>query len=450
MHKSKQNIFMKFLEGELRPLCFPQALSIRETAHAPDPVEFLADKINPHLFLRAKDFPEIDQNEVAAIATERILRPLKNQADSGFGNEWNRLTAISAAQTLGIPTHHLERKLKSNSPSAKTLKTRQAEVSQAWEQNCQLKAKEHSERFGAEVAKLVWVKTKLDICEKILASLPRIPRQSPSQEVIKNSAVEGLINLVNKFGEQTFDRSDFLRRVVISLAQAEELKLIALQCPSFKHESEGIIVNASAKDHIRADANGRRILISPVDDLKEVIKTADVLRSTGISVKTIVAVVDIDAFVMGNQEKALSDFCASLEEETARARFNVSITRISELTGISELESSKTQGIRDLWRMLSGRTEKIAGRLIDTEFKNLQRLNLPNEWKTREFATEVAERRFIAHFLIGRSLPQIFPEGIIMLRAQGTESSEIDKLGAKSVGKKLFVLNHWNERKIIE
>ena len=93
---------MKFLEGELRPLCFPQALSIRETAHAPDPVEFLADKINPHLFLRAKDFPEIDQNEVAAIATERILRPLKNQADSGFGNEWNRLTAISAAQTLGI------------------------------------------------------------------------------------------------------------------------------------------------------------------------------------------------------------------------------------------------------------------------------------------------------------------------------------------------------------
>jgi hypothetical protein len=70
--------------------------------------------------------------------------------------------------------------------------------------------------------------------------------------------------------------------------------------------------------------------------------------------------------------------------------------------------------------------------------------------KTQEFAVWMAGRRFMVHFLLGQKLPAIFPQGIIMLRARSSEASAVDKLGAKSVGKKAFIIHHWRDRKIID
>lgn len=446
----KQTAFMRFFEADVRPLCFPEALSIREKLHVPTTVENLSARINAGRFMETGDLPKIDEEQVVSIAIEQMLKPFKTASDHKFGSQWNKLTAISAARTLRMPTTHLERKLAVNTPLSWRLKTRQAEIAQAWEQNCQIKTGEHIEKLKPEVAKTIWVQQRLEMCNTILNSFPVIPKTQ--KEKFKTQATGALIDFIHKFGEQTFDRTDFLRRGLLSMVNGTPLDLISLHCPPFRHTQEGINVIPNADDQVLIRADGKRIVVSQWDTIEGVVETAKLLEQNGLRIRITTAVVDIDEFVVGDQEKTLVSFCHCLLQKIHERGLPTEVVRVSRLIGIPSLDANH-KDVWQAWKTWQERcqtTNTLAMNLINEEFERLQKTSLPAKMKTREFATLMASKRFVVHFLMGKSLSILFPEGIVLLRARGNEASLVDKLGAKSINAKLFIINHWQERKILD
>jgi hypothetical protein len=441
---------MKLIEGEIRPIGFPMVRGIKE-APLRSEIEELAQSINGQAFLDNHELPNPNEAEVASFAIQRITGPFKAPNNNGFGSQWNEITAKAAFRSLGLShvnSREMIRCLGQDGPQANKIKARQAEIAALLEKKIELKAQEHQEKFRLEAAKAAWIKEKFSLVDQFLSQFPALPKETKRE--IKKKAIATLIGFSHKFGDQTFDRFNFLQMVTGSLATGKPIEIIDIHCPPFEHSSRGIEVIPSAADQLRKNTEGKTVIISQGDVLEEIRETVQILEVNGVTTKIIIAVVDIDEFVLGDQTRQLNQFCHSLSEQISAKQLKAEIIPVSQLVGVRDLEAPSTSKIRGEWQKRWAATERTAVRMVNSEFERLQKTTLPPQMKTQEFAVWMAGRRFMVHFLLGQKLPAIFPQGIIMLRARSSEASAVDKLGAKSVGKKAFIIHHWRDRKIID
>lgn len=424
------------------PVGFPETPNFRISLSLKGVEGKLADRINTATFNR--DIPSISLAETVSLVMEKTIEPLKETPAGKFGSKWNQLTAVRAIRSMGIPESETTKHLVSDRETGVNLRKTQAFIAKQIELDLATKVELLSTELKPQAARIMFVRQRVAIFLSALNKLPDIPKKEKQDLSLQATAT--MIDFINKFGQQTFDRAELARKIIVALTTDNPIQIINIQCPPFRHTSQGIEVIPTAEDQIITNGEGISIRLSQHDVWNEIRETVAIFENNRIPAEVLTAIVNIDEFVMKDQVKKVVDFSRSFIGVTKcpTVRF------VSDITGIDDLESTNTVNIWKIWQENVAKTTPWAMKLLDEEFARLQRTSLPSHMKTRQFATHMAGRRFVVHFLIGSSFSQQFPQGIIMLRARGNEASDIDRKGAKSVGKTIFVVNHWRERKEVK